>query len=85
MTVKLTKIEAGHYTTPDGRFDIRNTYDPSGWAHVRYAGFNWKLTDKATTNGRSLRFDSLTDARSYIQSVRDHVAKMAETNSEKSS
>lgn len=48
MGRKIKKIAAGLYQTTDGKFTIRNSYDPSGSAHVRCGRGNWLLKNNET-------------------------------------
>lgn len=66
MSLKLTRIAAGHYKTPDGRFTIRDTYDPSGPAHVREgrSSARWMTID--TTTGKYSRSFTLAAARGKV-------------------
>jgi hypothetical protein len=68
MGVKLTRIRAGLYrvTLPTGDVEIRDTYSPSGPAHVRYptlARDRWLVTGPGLP---SLRFDRLRDAHAWV-------------------
>lgn len=49
--LKLIRKARGEYTTKDGRFVIRDGYDPSGPAHVRegrQSSIRWECYDTHT-------------------------------------
>jgi hypothetical protein len=67
-TVKLIRVEAGEYKTADGRFRIRNTYDPSGAPWVRNGSSpKWRVEDKQT--GKSFKMYTLADVRSELACI----------------
>jgi hypothetical protein len=63
--ITLKRIEAGQYTSEDGRFEIRNTKDASGAPHVRYGrGYpHWLIRD--TETDRLYRCFTLQDVRDH--------------------
>lgn len=70
--IRLKKIEAGRYETTDGRFEIRDTYDPSGapWVRAGRAGTqHWLVIDRK--DGQSLRDFTLSRCRERIASILD--------------
>jgi len=80
-TIRLKKIEAGRYETLDVRFEIRNTYDPSGPPHSRYAGMNWLMIDtEARAAGEKSSkylhtYGALSDARWHLGLIYERIAK----------
>ncbi|ODG97142.1 hypothetical protein A4S05_01800 [Nostoc sp. KVJ20] len=75
--MKLQRIEAGEYLTPDGRFYVRNTYYSNGIPGRSNTSSGWLIEDKsgATPFQRNhhksnlRRVDTLTEAREIITLV----------------
>jgi hypothetical protein len=63
--VSLKRVQAGQYTSEDGRFEVRNTKDGSGAPHVRHGiGHpHWLVRD--TETGRLYRCFTLADVRGH--------------------
>jgi hypothetical protein len=70
--MKLTSIAKGEYESSDGRFKVRDAYDPSGAAHVREgkkSSLRWHAVD--TQSGRSYFRSTLAEIREKIQEISD--------------
>jgi hypothetical protein len=72
--MKLQRIEAGEYLTPDGRFYVRNTYYSNGIPGRSNTSSGWLIKDRsgATPFQRNhrksnlRRVDTLTEAKEII-------------------
>ncbi|RCJ32104.1 hypothetical protein A6769_29225 [Nostoc punctiforme NIES-2108] len=76
--MKLQRIEAGEYLTPDGRFYVRNTYYSNGLPGRSNTTKGWLIEDKSgltpfqvSSNQKSKlrRVDTLQQARETIAVV----------------
>jgi hypothetical protein len=75
--IKFTRIEAGEYTTIDGRFSIRQGYNPGTSGRIGSFAGGWLIEDKSRqTPFRSdlgktnlLRVDTLKDARERLSTI----------------
>jgi hypothetical protein len=76
--MKLQRIEAGEYLTPDGRFYVRNTYYSNGLPGRSNTTKGWLIEDKSgltpfqvSSNQKTKlrRVDTLTEAKEIIALV----------------
>jgi hypothetical protein len=75
--IKLKKIEAGEYTTIDGRFSIRQSYNSGTSGRTSSFAGGWLIEDKSGQSpfysglGKTnlLRVDTLKDARERLSVI----------------
>lgn len=76
--MKLQRIEAGEYLTPDGRFYVRNTYYSNGLPGRSNTNKGWLIEDRSgltpfqvSSNQKTKlrRVDTLTEAKEIIALV----------------
>ncbi|WP_392476879.1 hypothetical protein [Nostoc sp. C110] len=72
--MKLQRIEAGEYLTPDGRFYVRNTYYSNGMPGRSNTSSGWLIEDRSGATPFRIclhktnikRVDTLTEAKEII-------------------
>lgn len=76
--MKLQRIEAGEYLTPDGRFYIRNTYYSNGIPGRNNAAKGWLIEDRSgatpflisnTQKSKLRRVDTLGQAKEIVVGI----------------
>jgi hypothetical protein len=88
--MKLQRIEAGEYLTPDGRFYLRNTYYSNGTPGRNNAAKGWLIEDRSgatpfpvssTQKSKLRRVDTLAQAREIVAGIiqRDAGAQKLQT------
>ncbi|BAY14220.1 hypothetical protein [Calothrix sp. NIES-2098] len=76
--MKLQRIEAGEYLTPDDRFYVRNTYYSNGTPGRNNAAKGWLIEDRSgatpfrfssTQMSKLRRVDTLAQAREIVAEI----------------